>query len=636
MTTKPELKIIADHLRSSCFLIADGVMPSNEGRGYVLRRIMRRAMRQIHKLGAKQAVMYKLVDSLIKEMGTAYPELSRARDTIIDTLKNEEEKFRETLEKGLKILEDAINHPPLKGGSKSAAIRGGVKFSGETAFKLYDTYGFPLDLTQDILKEKNIEVDIEEFNREMELQRERARKNWTGSGEEKEDKSFYEKKEKHGETIFLGYENFSNKAKVIDFALSNLTNIPYGIILDQTSFYATSGGQKGDDGLISLASSPDVFVTISETKKFAGNLFVHLVSTENGSKNNFKIGDEVIAEVNRTTRNSRAANHSATHLMHKALKEVLGNSISQKGSNVDAEYFTFDFNFNRAMTGEEIKKVEDLVNSNIKQKNVVNTNLMPLKKARESGAEALFGEKYDSEVRVVKMGSSVELCGGTHVKNTSEIEAFKIISEKSVASGIRRIEAKTASGLKKYLDEQEEKSKNKALELYTKISDRNKEISSLSGTQISNTHSNESDVKILEEILKQKDKEIERLKKQILLSGLSNLKSEKIGEINLLNHVFHDVDAKDLREITNELKAKKDFVNSHIFVLFGCKEDKVAVVVAVSDDLLYKFDSAKLIAPLIEAIGGKGGGGKKDLAMGGGVDKNSIKKAVEVLKGLIQ
>jgi len=635
--TKPEFKIIADHLRSSCFLIADGVMPSNEGRGYVLRRIMRRAMRQIHKLGAKEATMYKLVDSLIKEMGVAYPELSRARDTIIDSLKNEEEKFRETLEKGLKILEEEISKTKNQ------------KFSGETAFKLYDTYGFPLDLTQDILKEKNIEVDVEEFNREMELQRQRARKNWSGSGEEKEDNLFLDLKEKCT-SKFVGYEATPTKAKIlfiikggkevdkleaINQSQTKSTNPESAIIfLDQTPFYATSGGQKGDDGKFVLENG-EVVACISETKKFAGNLFGHLVS-DSPFMYEMKVGDEVIAEVNPQTRQARAANHSATHLMHKALKEVLGNSISQKGSNVDAEYFTFDFNFNRAMTPEEIKKVEDLVNSWINLNSVVNTNLMALDKARESGAEALFGEKYDSEVRVVKMGSSVELCGGTHVKNTSEIEIFKIISEKSVASGIRRIEAKSGLAVKEYLSQQAEKLQKFVSDLQEKITKKIQEISELGGTKSDSAHLAENDAKILEEILRQKDKEIERLKKQVLLAGLDGLKSEKIGEVNLLSHVFSDVDAKDLREIANELKAKKDFFASHIFAIFGDKDDKVAAIVAVSNNLQDKFDSSKLITPVVEAIGGKGGGGKKDLAMGGGTNKEGITQAIEVLKNLIK
>ncbi len=633
MNTKPELKIIADHLRSSCFLIADGILPSNEGRGYVLRRIMRRAMRQIHKLGSRHATMYKLVDALINEMGAAYPELARARDTIIETLKNEEEKFRETLEKGLKLLDEELNvmlSPSKHDSSPSAKIpfdklKITSKFSGSAAFKLYDTFGFPLDLTQDILKEKNIEVDVEEFNREMEKQRERARKNWSGSGEVKEDETFFKLKETHGETEFLGYNDLSSKAKIIALTAN-------GIVLDKTPFYATSGGQKGDDGKIILASDDSKFADIFETRKFAGNFFVHFLNGEENYK--FNVGDEVIAKVNPKTRHARAANHSATHLMHKALKEVLGNSISQKGSNVDAESFTFDFNFNRAMTADEIKKVEDIVNQNIKETYNVNTNLMALEKARESGAEALFGEKYDSEVRVVKMGNSVELCGGTHVKNTAEIEIFKIISEKSIASGIRRIEARSGFGAKEYLVEQEEKLKNSIRETQEKIAKKNQEILQLGGVKQPDVK--ENDLKILEEILKQKEKEIERLKKQALLANLENLQSEKIGDVTLVSHVFEDVEAKDLREIVNEIKVKKDFQISCVFALFAIKEDKVAACVALSQNLQDKFDAAKLIAPTVEAIGGKGGGGKKDMAMGGGIDKNGVAKALETLRNLIK
>ena len=613
MNTKPELKIIADHLRSSCFLIADGILPSNEGRGYVLRRIMRRAMRQIHKLGVRDAAMYKLVDALINEMGAAYPELARARDTIIETLKNEEEKFRETLDKGLKLLDEEL------------LAKKTPKFSGAAAFKLYDTFGFPLDLTQDILKEKNIEVDLEEFNQEMEKQRERARKNWSGSGEVKEDETFFKLKETHGETEFLGYNDLSSKAKIIALTAN-------GIVLDKTPFYATSGGQKGDDGKIILASDNSKFADIFETRKFAGNFFVHFLNGEENYK--FNVGDEVIAQVNPKTRHARAANHSATHLMHKALKEILGNSISQKGSNVDADSFTFDFNFNRAMTADEIKKVEDIVNQNIRETYNVNTNLMALEKARESGAEALFGEKYDSEVRVVKMGNSVELCGGTHVKNTAEIEIFKIISEKSIASGIRRIEARSGFGAKEYLIEQEEKLKNSIRETQEKIAKKNQEILQLGGVKQPDVK--ENDLKILEEILKQKEKEIERLKKQALLANLENLQSEKIGDVTLVSHVFEDVEAKDLREIVNEIKVKKDFQISCVFALFAIKEDKVAACVALSQNLQDKFDAAKLIAPTVEAIGGKGGGGKKDMAMGGGVDKNGVAKALETLRNLIK
>lgn len=604
---KAELKIIADHLRSSSFLIADGVLPSNEGRGYVLRRIMRRAMRQLHKLGAKEASMYKLVDALIKEMGAAYPELSRAKAVIVETLKNEEEKFRETLEKGLKILEEEISKTKTK------------IFSGEIAFKLYDTYGFPLDLTQDILKEKNLEVDLEAFNREMESQRERARKNWAGSGEVAEEKIFFDLKEQFGETKFLGYETLSAKAKV----LAVHQNF---IILDQTPFYATSGGQKGDDGKISN-------IEIFETKKFAGGLFVHFFKDQNCT---LKVGDEVSAEVNPKTRQARACNHSATHLMHKALKEVLGDSISQKGSNVDAERFTFDFNFNRAMTVDEINKVEEMVNAQIKNSAGVNTKLMNLEDARNSGAEALFGEKYDSEVRVVAMGNSIELCGGTHVKNTADIEIFKIISEKSVASGIRRIEATSGLSAKEFLRQQEEKLQSQIAELREKISQKDQEILNAGGAKTDQSYLQESDVKNLEEILKKRDKEIERLKKQSLLQNLDKISAEKIGNVTLASHLFEGADAKDIRDILSEIKNKTEFQSSTILAFFGYKEGKVAVCISVSADLLEKFDAAKLIAPAVEAVGGKGGGGKKDLAMGGGINKDGVVEAITAVKNLIK
>jgi alanyl-tRNA synthetase len=659
MTTTPEFKIIADHLRSASFLIADGVMPSNEGRGYVLRRIMRRAMRQLHKLGAKNAVMHKLVDVLIKEMGDAYPELARARDAIIDVLKNEEEKFRETLEKGLKILEEEI-------AKKSAG-----RFSGVVAFKLYDTYGFPLDLTQDILKESCIEVDIEKFNSEMELQRDRARKNWAGSGEELQEKLFFDLKEKYGETKFLGYKDDFSDAKILAIIKdgAEVENIKIGdknilLILDKTTFYATSGGQKGDDGVIiknndnninqqelinfiqnkhnitNIVNIPHLiqnteFMTkdfcqksqrgmkavvdatasfpngifgekmkseigilhqmgyIHETKKFAGNLFAHIVSDVYGE---FKVGDQVLTFINKESRQYRANNHSATHLLHKALKEILGNSISQKGSNVETKYFTFDFNFARPLAAEEFAKVEDLVNSNIRKNLSVKTEVIDLASARKKGAESLFGEKYDNEVRVVEMGSSLELCGGTHVNATGDIGVFKIISEKSIASGIRRIEAVTGFYAMEYFKNTAKKSENLINEF--------------------------------EQKMRQKDREISSLKKQVLLANLADLRAETIGEINLVHHIFENVSAKDLREIAIEIKSKKTFQNSHIFILFAINDDKVSACVALSENLTQKFNAMELIAPIIKEIGGSGSGGKKDIAIGGGVNKHKVQSAI--------
>ena len=506
MSLKPELKIIADHLRSSSFLIADGVLPSNEGRGYVLRRIMRRAMRQLHKLGARQASMFKLVDALIAEMGVAYPELVRARDLIIETLKNEEEKFRETLDKGLKILDEEISKTKNN------------QFSGNAAFKLYDTFGFPLDLTQDILKEKNIAVNLEEFNQAMNEQKQRAKAHWKGSGEIADDKIFFELKEKFGDSIFTGYENLETKSKILHIS-NNF------IILDKTPFYATSGGQKGDDGKIGN-------IEIFETKKFAGGLFVHFFSDQ---KCDLKIGDEILAQVNSQNRKARSQNHSATHLMHKVLKDVLGNSISQKGSNVDVLGFTFDFNFNRAMKTEEIAQVENLVNERIQAKSLVDTDLMDLEKARESGAEALFGEKYDAKVRVVKMADSIELCGGTHVTDIADIEIFKIISEKSIASGIRRIEAKTGAAAKEYLAKKEQDLKNLLTELSKKITAKNIEISQLGGNE---QQANSQNISSLEDTLKKQEKEITRIKKSKLLSNLDQISAKEIGPGLVITHCF--------------------------------------------------------------------------------------------------
>jgi alanyl-tRNA synthetase len=620
MNIKTEYKIIADHLRSCCFLIADGIMPSNEGRGYVLRRIMRRAMLQIHKLGAKKTAMHQLVPALIKEMGSAYPELGEARDLIVDTLKNEEEKFKSTLENGLKILEEELlRNPNTK------------EFSGAIAFKLYDTYGFPLDLTGDILKQHHKEVAIAEFDLEMQKQRQRGKENWVGSGEEKEDDALTQLK-KYGETEFVGYETSDIKTKILGF--HEINNFGTGcIILEKTPFYATSGGQKGDDGKIVLASEIDNFeidnlkhidysklqnfCDISETKKIAG-IHLHIVSN---SKGNLKPGDEVIAIINNQNRQFRAQNHSATHLLHRALKELFGNQITQKGSNVDVDYFTFDFNFNRALSEEELDKIEDLVNFYIRQNSAVKTQIMSLEIAKKQGAMALFGEKYSDQVRVLSMGKnqdnqdwSQELCGGTHVKNTGNIGLFKIISEKGIASGIRRIEAKTGHFAFEHLRLLQKESRGLIEEKMTEIKNKNQEIN--------------------------------KLKKQILLSSINDLNSQKIiskqgQEINLVDFCFQDVNAQELREIMLEVKNRKQYQNQHVLVLFSSLDQKVAVIIALTSDLLGSnaaksgnkgYDARELIKIVGEKIGGKAGGGKEDFAMAGGNDAGAISNALEALK----
>jgi alanyl-tRNA synthetase len=600
-------------------------------------------------------------------MGASYPELTRARDVIIETLKGEEEKFRETLEKGLKILDDEILH------NKNA------KFSGALAFKLYDTYGFPLDLTQDICKEKKLEVDVEEFEKEMELQRDRARKNWVGSGEISEDKLFFELKEKFGETEFLYHQTTKNKAKILGIyqnfcAVNEISSSQKNsqdsifIILDKTPFYATSGGQKGDDGNFVLAreitensiidyQKINNCIDIFETKKFAGNLFAHFVGDFKG---NFKVGDEILALVNNRHRQLRAQNHSATHLLHKALKQVLGNSISQKGSNVDVKQLTFDFNLNRAMTELEIEQVEELVNFYIRQNSEVDTKEMELEEARESGAEALFGEKYDSKVRVVKMGPSVELCGGTHVVNTGNIGVFKIISENGVASGVRRITAKSGFYALQHLKLQEQKlvallNSLKVKQQFDEVKiDENEFLSSKVGFNDNSFFADENSTSIIsdsqrksilealdktskigedwQQTLKDKDKEIEKLKKQIWRNNLQNLTSENVGEIKIANYLFEETDAKDLREITNEVKSWSNFSQSQILAFFAKKDQKISLCLSLSTDLQNRFDASKLITPMIAKLDGKGGGGKKDFAMGGGVKIDGVNEAIAVLK----
>ncbi len=641
---KSEYKIIADHLRSSCFLIADGILPSNEGRGYVLRRIMRRAMLQLHKVGVRKTLMYKFVDLLISQMSQAFCELSQARATIIETLKNEEEQFQKTLEKGLKILEEEISL------NKNLKI-----LSGKIAFKLYDTYGFPLDLTQNILKEKNIEVDIQEFEQEMEKQRQRSQASWKGSGEEFENQEILKLQEEIQATTFSGYQEFQTSSKILMILVDgkkqneideNDNDKNIAIILDKTPFYANSGGQKADIGIFENNKNK---LEIFDVRKI-GKLFIH---QGNFVKGKFAINDEIIAKINQETREKLAANHSATHLMHKALKLILGNSISQKGSNVDENYFTFDFNFNRAMTPQEIAQIEDLVNFYINQSHATKIEVMSLEDAKNQGAEALFGEKYENQVRVISMGFdekenknySVELCGGTHIKNTKEIEFFKIISEKSIASGIRRIEAKTKKEAKNFILNQLQKLQDEILQKNLKIQnlknlEKSDEIKVLKFS-LENFDAKiiENEIKNLQEISNKKDeeikilnKELQNLKKQNLLKNLDDLKVEKIENINFISHIFNEIDAKDLREIVLNLQEKPDFKQNSIFAIFAINQEKVSAIIAISKDLLDKFDANILIKEIGQFIGAKGGGGKKDFAMSGGDNKDGIVKAIGKIK----
>ena len=662
-TIESSYKIIADHLRSSSFLIADGVMPSNEGRGYVLRRIMRRAMRHIHKLQIPNLTMHKMVPTLVAEMGGAYPELIRAKDVIIDTLKTEEERFRITLGRGMELLEKELDKLP-----------NGQNFSGEIAFKLYDTYGFPLDLTEDILQEKNIEVDTKIFDQEMEKQKKRAQESWSGSGEIKDDTIYFDLKTKFSKSKFLGYETTKSTAKIltilkngkeVDVVKNGEKNIE--IILNQTPFYATSGGQKGDDGNIILANEYKENQTIEyinlknvidifETKKMAGELFVHFTSEIRGS---FKIGDEVIALVNNRHRQFKAINHSATHLLHFALKQILGSKITQKGSCVDSHYFTFDFNYNKPLTQTKIDQIEDLVNFYIRQNSQIKTEIIPLAKAREIGAIALFGEKYDSMVRVLQMGSSIELCGGTHANFTGNIGIFKIISEKGIAAGIRRIEAKTGFFAMEHLRLQEKKLQSLTESLKIKqqfdeiqlpnnqfhsakkgfddlyyFADEDTENVVVSDAEIVSMQRAVEKVyhlgsaKIVE--MKTLQRENDFLKKEKLSNNV-NFKEERIAEINLIHHIFEGVNAKELRELVNQTKSKAQYQKNTIILFFGIS-DKLSAILAISSNLSDKLPANQIIGKIAEKIGGKGGGGKADLAMCGGTNRDGIENAINLLK----
>ena len=463
-------RVIADHLRSTSFLIADGVLPSNEGRGYVLRRIMRRAMRHAHLLGAKDPLMYRLVPALVRQMSDAYPELSRAQALITETLKLEETRFRKTLENGLKLLGDA-----------SSKLTQGAVFPGDVAFKLYDTYGFPLDLTEDALKPRGITVDTATFNTSMEKQKEDARKAWKGSGEAATETIWFEIKEKTGATEFLGYDTETAEGVVTAIVSGGreATSLKAGdegaLILNQTPFYGESGGQVGDRGMI--RGPKGALFRVSDTQKKFGDLFIHIGKVETGS---FKAGDAVELDVDHQRRTATRANHSATHLLHEALRQVLGEHVAQKGSLVSPDRLRFDFVHQKPMSHDEVRQVEALANALVLQNSAVETRLMALDDAKASGAMALFGEKYGDEVRVVSMGEpapgankawSVELCGGTHVKRTGDIGLVKIVGESASSAGVRRIEALTADGARGYLAEADERLKEAAAILKTRPED---------------------------------------------------------------------------------------------------------------------------------------------------------------------
>ena len=613
-------RVIADHLRASAFLIAEGVLPSNEGRGYVLRRIMRRGMRHSHLLGSKNPVFFNLFETLKNEMSGNYPELVRAESLIKETLKMEEEKFLVLLDRGIKILNDEI--------SKIDKI-----LPGDIAFKLYETYGFPIDLTEDILKSKSLKFDKERFGTLMRESIELARKNWKGSGDAAVEDAWFGIKDKLGATEFLGYETNQSEGIVLSLLKDNketkeLKKDDEGIIIvNQTPFYGESGGQVGDTGEI---VSNDFKFKVTDVQKKLGDLFVHYGKVISGS---IKINDNVELKIDVERRNDTRAYHSATHLLHESLRRVLGDHVTQKGSLVEPNRLRFDFSHMKPIPSEEINKIEDHVNKMVSKNSEVKTRLMTPKEAVENGALALFGEKYGDEVRVLSMGDdegkhfSTELCGGTHVKNTGDIGKFKIISQSSIAAGVRRIEALRDKQLDEYLNNKEKLSNISSEKNVELITDLSNQIIKLGAKP----NLDQADQKTL---IKNLTKQLETISVNSILEDKSKNIIKDL-EINGTKIRFQRVDglpSKELRKLVDN--GKKELSNG-IIIVCASLDDKVGIAVGVTDNLTNKFDAVQFVKIGSEIIGGKGGGGRKDFAQAGGQDQSKIEDAFEKLKTLV-
>ena len=611
-------RVIADHLRASSFLIAEGVLPSNEGRGYVLRRIMRRGMRHSHTLGSKEPIFYKMVPTLIKEMADSYPELKIAEALITETLKTEEEKFSLLLGRGIEILNQNLNK-----------VKNNI-FPGEIAFKLYDTYGFPLDLTADILKNRNIKVDNAVFDKEMEKNKKLARANWKGSGDKSLEEKWFKAREQLNPTEFLGYEFDKLEAVVLkigkgkDFVKEAKTDDEVEIITNQTPFYAESGGQVGDQGII---YSNDCKVKIKDTQKKMGDLHVHYGKIERGS---LKINQTVNLEIDADRRNNARAYHSATHLLHEALRRILGKHVTQKGSLVSSEKLRFDFSHNRPIEKNEIEKIENYVNEMVNTATDVKTRIMTPKEAVDKGALAMFGEKYGDEVRVLSMGKenegyfSTELCGGTHVKNTKDIGKFKIINQSSIAAGVRRVEALRDKQLVNYEKSLKEGKSLKDKSLKDQISQIKNELAKY---KIEPVYKEDLE---LSENIKNLTKQLDKIKiNNIIKDKTKNkIKDKKIGSFILRHQVLIDLPPKELRNIIDQ--SKKD-IKEGVIVGFSIFENKVGVAVGVTNQLTKKYDAVSLVKVASEVLGGKGGGGRKDFAQAGGANKDKIDEAFNIL-----
>ena len=603
-------RVIADHLRSVSFLIADGVLPSNEGRGYVLRRIMRRAMRHAHMMGCDEPLLWRLVPELVTQMSQAFPELNRAEPLITETLNLEETRFKQTLERGLKLLEDALGD-----------LGEGQALPGDVAFRLYDTYGFPLDLTQDALRERGIDVDTDGFDASMARQREEARKAWSGSGDAATETLWFEVRERIGATEFLGYETDTAEARVEALIVdgAEVEAAPDGtevrIVVNQTPFYGESGGQMGDSGVMFTADG--VEIAISDTQKHLGDIHAHVGAVKGGALN---VGDVVELRIDAERRLGLRSHHSATHLIHAALRRALGDHVVQKGSLVAPDRLRFDFSHPKALSAEELQAIEADVNLNIRGNASVGTVLMSPDEAVENGALALFGEKYGDEVRVVRMGgeegtpNSVELCGGTHVNRVGDIGFFKIASEAAVAAGVRRIEALTGAPAADFVRAEERALHEVAAELKTSPS----EVAAR--------------VRALVEDRKRLERELTDARRKLATGGGATGPAAK--DVSGVRYVGQRVDgasAKDLKAMVDDLKQSGE----GIYAVVAVNDGKASLVVGVTESLLSSNNAVELVKSGAEALGGKGGGGRPDLAQAGGPDGSKADDALSAIEKAI-
>jgi len=607
-------KVIADHLRTTSFLIADGVLPSNEGRGYVLRRIMRRAMRHAHLLGAEQPVIFKLVPTLVHEMGDAYPELVRAQPLIAETLKLEEGRFRKTLGTGLKLLED-----------ETKDLSAGGTLKGDIAFKLYDTFGFPLDLTQDVLRARDIAVDTAGFDKAMDEQRAKARAAWAGSGETADQAIWFDVRQKVGATEFLGYDTERAEGKIVAIVVDGkeVPKLVAGqtgwLVANQTPFYAESGGQQGDNGRFVGAGGE---AAILDVQKMVGDLHAHHAQIDKGE---IKVGDDVVMTVDPIRRAQLRAHHSATHLLHEALRRHLGTHVTQKGSLVAPDRLRFDISHTKPITQEELRKVEDEVNERIRLNSSVDTRLMTPEEAIAAGAMALFGEKYGDEVRVLSMGGkdgetySVELCGGTHALRTGDIGLFRIVGEGAVSAGVRRIEAVAGNAAEEHVRHQIDLLNQAAAVMKVRAEDLPTRLQALIDGQ------------------RKIERELSEARKALAMAGGGGTSAadevRQVGGVKMIGRVLNGVPGKDLKGMADDYKKK---LGSGVVALIGVEEGKASAVVGVTDDLSTKLSAVELVKAGVAALGGKGGGGRPDMAQGGGPDAAKAPEALKAIEAALE